>query len=110
LLTIAKMFDAHSFSQMIGVLIILYLAMLLLIAQRLKRLHRSVWNGLGSPSLLNWSIANSFQLGNFVFLRGSYRSLKDINLSRMIWAVRIMFLVIASALLVWVVGYHGGQA
>lgn len=97
----------HSFSQTIGVLIIVYLGMLLLIADRLKRAHTAVWTDLGSPSLLNWSIVNSFKLGNFVFLQHSYRSLADTTLRNLIFAVRAVLVVIVCALVIWCARYRG---
>ncbi|MGA9795959.1 MAG: hypothetical protein WBQ17_10550 [Rhizomicrobium sp.] len=100
---------AHLFSQAIGLMVILYLAGLLIIARRLKSNHTDVWQGLGSPSLLNWSISNSFRLGGFVFFRRTYRSLSDATLSGLIWAVRALVLVIIAAIVVWVIHYHSGQ-
>ena len=59
--------DSQTFSRDIGALIIVYLAGLLLVARRLKQSHKEAWLSLGSPSLLNWGISNSFRLGNFTF-------------------------------------------
>ncbi|MGB8366591.1 MAG: hypothetical protein ACLQUZ_13995 [Rhizomicrobium sp.] len=99
---------AYTFSQAIGLLIVLYLAGLLIIAQRLKKFHTGVWQSLGNPSLLNWSISNSFRLGAFVFFRSGYRTLDDTALARLIWAIRVLVLVIFAAIGIWLAHYHGG--
>jgi hypothetical protein len=95
------------FSQTIGVLVIVYLGLLLFISDRLKKFHATVWTQLGRPSLLNWSIANSFRLGNFVFLQRSYRSLDDTTLRNLIFGVRTVLIVISGCLIIWVTKYRG---
>jgi hypothetical protein len=98
--------DAHTFSQGIGLLVILYLAGLLVIAHRLKTAHNPVWVGLGSPSLLHWSISNSFQLGAFVFVRSAYRRLADRTLGCMVWTERSLFLLTVAAIAFWKFHYR----
>lgn len=86
--------------QIIGIMIFIYLAILLGIARHLRNKHESVWIDLGSPSLLNWSIKSSFQLGNYVFLSRRHRVLGDRNLSRSIYFVRAWFILIGIAIAV----------
>ena len=100
------MLDTHTFSQGIGLLVILYLVGLLVIAHRLKTAHNPVWVGLGSPSLLHWSISNSFQLGAFVFLRKGYRRLDDPTLELMVWSERGILLLTVAAILFWKIHYR----
>jgi len=98
--------DAHSFSVAIGLLVFLYLAGLLVIARRLKAVHNPVWIGLGSPSLLNWSISSSFRLGAFVFLHNGFSRLEDSALSWLVWSERAMLLVVVAVIAFWKFHYR----
>lgn len=90
----------HQISQLIGLLIILYLAGLLYVAHHLKLKHAEVWNSLGSPSLLNWSIKSSFRLGGYVFFSGAHSRLNDRQLTISIYLLRLL-VVITIALIAW---------
>ena len=92
--------SAHQVSQIIGGLIVLYLGGLLLVAHQLRAKHNEVWNSLGSPSLLNWSILSSFKLGRYVFFSGAHAKLNDRKLTVVIFCLRIL-IVLTVGLIVW---------
>jgi hypothetical protein len=91
---------AHEVSQIIGCFIALYLAGLLLAAHQLKAKHGDVWNSLGRPSLLNWSILSSFKLGRYVFLSSAHAKLNDKQLTATVYCLRILF-ILTVGLIVW---------
>jgi hypothetical protein len=95
------MSDMQEFSQVIGLLVVLYLAGLLIIARRLRTAHGAEWIDLGSPSLLNWSISNSFRLGAFVFFRSKYRRLGDPMLGWLVWIERAVALLVIALIVFW---------
>jgi|SRR6185437_5371697 len=75
----------------IGATILIYLATAGYLMNYLKRIHPDTWIQLGSLSIiLNNSIRNGFLTLGFIFGR-RYRLLNDIRLSRIIWAVRGLF-------------------
>ncbi len=78
----------------IGALVVCYLVAALLVANRLKTQHPTVWLDLGSPSLLNWSISNSVKLALFIFFRQTYARLNDGVLFLEVWIVRLLFILI----------------
>ncbi len=86
--------EPATFSRIIGVLVIVYLAGLLVVAQRLKGSHRELWSSLGSFSLLNWGVLNGMRLFRFVFLSGDHRRLGDRSLSASICGMRALILLI----------------
>jgi len=92
-------------SQIIGVLVIFYLAGLLGIARYLKAKHPSVWQLLGSPSLLNWSISSSLRLGSYVLFSGAHRQLTDQRLTFAIYGERILLLVVVLVIAYWKLYY-----
>ena len=87
--------------KIIGVMVIIYLAILLGIARYLKAKHETVWLQLGSPSLLNWSIMSSSRLGSYVFLSGRHRNLHDGNLSSAIYFARAWVVIAFATIAVW---------
>ena len=99
------MLNAHEFSQMIGLFVIVYLVGLLIIAGRLRSAHEAVWANLGNPSVLNWSISNSFRLAAFVFFRNSFRQLADPMLGKLVWAERALLLALIGMTIFWKVHY-----
>jgi hypothetical protein len=88
-------------TQLIGILAILYLASLVGAARYLRQTHAEVWNSLGQPSLLNWSINSSIKLGGYVFFKSAYRELHDAKLTGAIYALRALALVIIGLIILW---------
>jgi len=82
-------------------LIVLYLLGLLVIARRLQRRHFAVWTDLGRPSLLNWSIASSFRLFRYVIFQGSYKSLNDSDMNRLITIERLLCAALLATTIAW---------
>lgn len=95
----------HEVSQVIGALIFLYLFALLFIARYLKAKHEEVWESIGRPSLLNWSVSSSFKLGWYVFFRGAFKRLNDRRLAYAIYGVRVLAIVIAGVIIWWKLTY-----
>jgi hypothetical protein len=96
----------QTFSTLVGILVIVYLAGALLIAKYLEKQHTQVWDKLGRPSLLNWGIANSARLGWTVLLGSSLVRLRDRKLSALVWTERALF-VVCIAGMIWVAHLRG---
>jgi hypothetical protein len=88
------MLTTQTFSTLVRIVVIIYLAGALLISKYLEKRHTPVWEKLGRPSLLNWGSANSARLGWTVLLRGSRVHLGDRKLTALVWTERVLFVVV----------------
>ena len=84
--------------------VVVYLAVFFRFFYYLKRAHHSTWVELGSPSLLNNSIANNFKTLGFLW-GNKYSNLSDPTVDRFIWIVRGL-LVLAPVM--WAIGFIFG--
>jgi hypothetical protein len=92
-------------SQVIGGLVIVHIAAALYVAYWLRAKHEEVWESLGRPSFLNWSMLSSFRLSVFVFLSGAHRKLNDNRPTYIIYGERILFIVIMGMIIWWKLNY-----
>ncbi len=100
---------ANTLSQIIGVLIIAYLAGLLIIGMRLQKHHAEVWRSLGSFSFSNWSILSSLKILSFALFSGEHRRLNDRTLTLEVYALRLIVLVIIGSIGLWKFGLQTGS-
>jgi hypothetical protein len=96
---------APPFIWAIAALILIYLAVVGYFMNYLKRAHREIWLGLGSPSIiLNNSIGNGFLTLRFLF-SGKYKTLNDPKLAYLVWGIRaLLFLCLG---LMWIAKSEG---
>jgi hypothetical protein len=70
--------------------VLIYLGTVTYLWSYLKRIHPETWTRLGSPSLLNNSILNSFRSIGFIF-GSNYKALNDEKLTALILIIRGLF-------------------
>jgi len=91
-------------SQIIGILVIIYLTALLGIARYLRIKHKAVWQSLGGPGLTNWFFT-SFKLAGYVLFSGAFRQLADRRLTLAIYATRGLVLALVATIVYWKLAY-----